>query len=68
MVLMDCIMRYVSGVLSNDESLSEESFSGGLLEYPQYTRPFLVSGDGGAGSAFPDIIKILPPGRGNRPF
>ncbi|AYH39706.1 tRNA (guanosine(37)-N1)-methyltransferase TrmD [Christensenella minuta] len=44
MVLMDCIMRYVPGVLSNDESLSEESFSGGLLEYPQYTRPFSFQG------------------------
>lgn len=39
MVLMDCVMRYVPGVLSNDESVSEESFSEGLLEYPQYTRP-----------------------------
>ncbi|WP_330384468.1 tRNA (guanosine(37)-N1)-methyltransferase TrmD [Christensenella timonensis] len=39
MVLMDCVMRYVPGVLSNDESVSEESFSGNLLEYPQYTRP-----------------------------
>ena len=44
MVLMDCIMRYVPGVLSNDESLSEESFSGGLLEYPQYTRPSSFQG------------------------
>lgn len=39
MVLMDCVMRYVPGVLSNDESVNEESFSGHLLEYPQYTRP-----------------------------
>ena len=39
MVLMDGVMRYVPGVLSNDESTGEESFSDGLLEYPQYTRP-----------------------------
>ncbi|MGI6152389.1 MAG: tRNA (guanosine(37)-N1)-methyltransferase TrmD [Christensenellaceae bacterium] len=39
MVLMDCVMRFVPGVLSNDESTMNESFSGGLLEYPQYTRP-----------------------------
>ncbi len=38
MVLMDSISRYVEGVLSNDSKL-EESFSNGLLEYPQYTRP-----------------------------
>ena len=40
MVLMDSVMRHVEGVLGNDESTSEESFSmAGLLEYPQYTRP-----------------------------
>jgi len=39
MVLMDCVMRYVPGFLSNEESLGSESFSMGLLEYPQYTRP-----------------------------
>lgn len=38
MVLIDCVSRYVEGVLSN-ESTEEESFSNGLLEYPQYTRP-----------------------------
>ncbi len=44
MVLMDCVMRYVPGVLSNDESVAEESFSNGLLEYPQYTRPSSYEG------------------------
>lgn len=39
MVLMDAISRYVPGVLHNDTSTDEESFSAGLLEYPQYTRP-----------------------------
>ena len=38
MVLIDSVSRYVDGVLS-DGSTSEESFSQGLLEYPQYTRP-----------------------------
>ncbi len=38
MVLIDSISRYVEGVL-NEESTKEESFSHGLLEYPQYTRP-----------------------------
>ena len=38
MVLVDSVSRYVSGVL-NEESTVEESFSNGLLEYPQYTRP-----------------------------
>lgn len=38
MVLIDSVSRYVEGVLNN-ESRVEESFSNGLLEYPQYTRP-----------------------------
>ncbi len=38
MVLADCVARYIDGVLS-PESLVDESFSEGLLEYPQYTRP-----------------------------
>ncbi len=39
MVVMDTISRLVPGVLHNDTSASEESFSNNLLEYPQYTRP-----------------------------
>ncbi len=39
MVMMDAIARLVPGVLSNEESADTESFSDGLLEYPQYTRP-----------------------------
>ena len=38
MVLIDSISRYIEGVITN-ESIKEESFSNGLLEYPQYTRP-----------------------------
>ena len=39
LVMMDAIARLVPGVLNNDESYMTESFSDGLLEYPQYTRP-----------------------------
>ena len=39
MVLVDCIARLVPGVLGCGESAANESFSSGLLEYPQYTRP-----------------------------
>ncbi|MCR4934468.1 MAG: tRNA (guanosine(37)-N1)-methyltransferase TrmD [Lachnospiraceae bacterium] len=39
MVMIDCISRLVPGVLSNSESSVTESFSDGLLEYPQYSRP-----------------------------
>lgn len=39
MVMIDCISRLIPGVLGSDESADDESFSDGLLEYPQYTRP-----------------------------
>ena len=38
MVLIDSVSRYIEGVI-NEKSVEEESFSNGLLEYPQYTRP-----------------------------
>lgn len=38
MVVCDCVARYIDGVISNG-SLVDESFAGGGLEYPQYTRP-----------------------------
>ncbi len=43
MVLIDSVSRYVEGVLK-DGSTTEESFSQGLLEYPQYTRPEVFEG------------------------
>ena len=43
MVLVDCVARYVDGVLS-PESLVQESFSENLLEYPHYTRPVEYKG------------------------
>ena len=50
MVIIDSVARYVEGVL-NQESICEESFANGLLEYPQYTRPekFL-------GKQVPDVL------------
>lgn len=58
LVVIEAVSRFVPGVLGNPESLDHESHSGGLLEYPQYTRPpeyrghrvpeVLLSGDHGA--------------------
>ena len=39
MVLTDCVARFIPGILGCSDSPEEESFSDGLLEYPQYTRP-----------------------------
>ena len=44
MVLIDSVCRYIPEVLSQ-ESIKEESFSEGLLEYPQYTRPEIFEGE-----------------------
>ncbi|MGB9744950.1 MAG: tRNA (guanosine(37)-N1)-methyltransferase TrmD [Desulfurella sp.] len=38
-IMVDAIVRLLPGVLGNKESLKEESFESGFLEYPQYTRP-----------------------------
>lgn len=39
MVLVDCVARLIPGVLGSSESVEDESFTSGLLEYPHYTRP-----------------------------
>ena len=51
MVLLDACVRLLPGVLGGTDSLSEESFEGGLLEYPQYTRPREWEG-----RAIPDVL------------
>lgn len=51
MVLTDCVARFIPGVLGSAESPEEESFSDGLLEYPQYTRPRRIERHGSAGRA-----------------
>ena len=44
MALIDACVRLIPRVLGNAESLEEESFSSGLLEFPQYTRPTVWEG------------------------
>ena len=44
MVLIDCVARFVPGVIGHRRSTEEESFSGSLLEYPHYTRPVVFRG------------------------
>ena len=38
-VFLDAILRLIPGVIGNENSIAEESFENGLLEYPQYTKP-----------------------------
>ena len=51
MVLIDACVRLLPGVIGAEGSLSEESFEGGLLEYPQYTKPREWEGRG-----IPDVL------------
>lgn len=51
MVLIDAVSRTIPGVLSNEESYGDESHMDGLLEYPQYTRPYDFMG-----KKVPDIL------------
>jgi tRNA (guanine37-N1)-methyltransferase len=44
MVIVDAVSRLVPGVLGGERSTEEDSFEGGLLEYPQYTRPRIFNG------------------------
>lgn len=43
-IIVDAVVRLLPGVLGNEESLKEESFEEGYLEYPQYTRPATFRG------------------------
>ena len=51
MVLVDAIVRLIPGVLGDEASTEEDSFSYGLLEYPQYTRP-----ENFRGFKIPDVL------------
>jgi len=51
MVLVDAISRTIPGVLSNEASYGEESHKDGVLEYPQYTRPYDFMG-----KRVPDVL------------
>jgi|TARA_B100001094_G_scaffold60988_1_gene56597 tRNA (guanine37-N1)-methyltransferase len=50
-VVIDSIARLIPGVLGDNDSILEESFSDGFLEYPHYTRPSEVNGE-----TVPDIL------------
>ena len=51
MVVINCVSRYIDGVLHSADSVVEESFSDNLLEYPQYTKPRVYEG-----LAVPDVL------------
>ena len=68
-VMIEAVGRLVPGVLGNHESIAEESFSDGLLEYPQFTRPadfegaevpkILLSGNHGAVAKWRHAMSLI---------
>lgn len=50
-ILIDAVSRYVPGVLGDEHSLNQDSFSDGLLSFPQYTRPAMFRD-----MAVPDVL------------
>jgi len=42
LVIIDAVSRYVPGVVGDERSVAEDSFSRGLLDFPQYTRPAVL--------------------------
>jgi tRNA (guanine37-N1)-methyltransferase len=51
LVVMDTVARFVPGVVGDDQSVAEDSFSRGLLDFPHYTRPAAVGSD-----RVPDVL------------
>lgn len=58
LVLVDAVARLVPGVVGDEQSVVEDSFSRGLLDFPQYTRPATVASTGGDSysRAVPDVL------------
>jgi tRNA (guanine37-N1)-methyltransferase len=54
--LVDAVVRLLPGVMGNEVSGEEESFSSGLLEYPHYTRPAVWTGHDGMARAVPEVL------------
>jgi tRNA (guanine37-N1)-methyltransferase len=61
LVVIEAVTRLVPGVMGNDDSAIEESFSAGRLEYPQYTRPAEFRG-----WAVPEVLRSGDHGRVDR--
>jgi tRNA (guanine37-N1)-methyltransferase len=57
LILMDACIRLLPGVMGNEATPDEESFSNGLLEYPHYTRPAEWTDANGEAHTVPDVLK-----------
>ena len=57
LVIIDAVARLVPGVVGDEQSVAEDSFGRGLLDFPHYTRPAEVAADRGARPLkVPDVL------------
>jgi len=58
-VVLDAVARFVPGVVGDEQSVAEDSFTRGLLDFPQYTRPATIRSASLSGErelAVPDVL------------
>jgi len=56
LVVVDAVARFVPGVVGDEQSVAEDSFSRGLLDFPQYTRPAEIAAADNRRLAVPDVL------------
>jgi tRNA (guanine37-N1)-methyltransferase len=59
LVLLDAVARLIPGVVGDEQSVADDSFSRGLLDFPQYTRPATLSWPGPGGRAETSVPEVL---------
>ncbi len=59
LVILDAVARFVPGVVGDEQSVTEDSFSRGLLDFPQFTRPAEIRCDGNEGGAVLSVPDVL---------
>ena len=59
LVVLDAVARFVPGVVGDEQSVAADSFSRGLLDFPQYTRPAEIEIDGDTATAVAEGQRVL---------
>jgi tRNA (guanine37-N1)-methyltransferase len=59
LVVLDAVARFVPGVVGDEQSVAEDSFSRGLLDFPQFTRPAEIRGGGADGARVMAVPEVL---------
>jgi len=62
LVMLDAVARLVPGVVGDEQSVAAESFSRGLLDFPQYTRPAEIIWSGATGERVLKVPDVLTSG------